>query len=257
MSYDFHPGADRDWKDFFPGRNVIDVLAWDGYPKGSTRDANQQLTPPGDFMAPGIAAARSVGLPFGFAEFALSTPAGRPGWVKEVANYLIHQGALFGSLFQGYHNNPAMILNDRASIAVWRGFVSASAGPGAQPAPSRTPAARPTRPAPSPAPPPGRLSVSGLAVSPASLAAGGRHHTKIVFRLSQAAGVTAQIVNRQGAVVRTLARPRHRAGVVHIPYYGYDGSGHREPAGRYTVRVTASNGHGRDEAVVTLRITRG
>ena len=44
---------------------------------GSATNENPQLTPPADFMGPAIAASKSVGLPYGFAEFGLSTATGR------------------------------------------------------------------------------------------------------------------------------------------------------------------------------------
>ena len=51
-------------------------------------------------MAQQIAAAKSVGLPYGFAEFGVSTAVGRSAWLTDVGNYLLHSGALFASLFQ-------------------------------------------------------------------------------------------------------------------------------------------------------------
>ena len=50
-------------------------------------------------MARQVAAAKSVGLPYGFAEFGVSTTVGRSAWLTEVGDYLMHSGALFASLF--------------------------------------------------------------------------------------------------------------------------------------------------------------
>ena len=82
-------------------------------------DQDPQPTPPAQFMAPDVAASRSVGLPFGFAEFALGTSADRPPWLYEVASYLQSSGALFGTLFDA-SGFPWMVLNDCASIQAWR-----------------------------------------------------------------------------------------------------------------------------------------
>jgi hypothetical protein len=76
-------------------------------------------------MGPAEAASKSVGLPFGFAEFALGTPAGRPQWLTQVAGYLRQTGAAFGTLFNSQYY-PWMQLRDPASISAWR---AAIAGP--------------------------------------------------------------------------------------------------------------------------------
>ena len=126
MSYDLVPGSHRHWKDYLPRGGVISVLGWDAYPVGSATNVHPQLTPPARFMGPAIAASRSVGLPYGFAEFGLSTKKGRPGWLTQVGTYLMHSGALFGCLFDGNQQYPTLRLTDAASIAVWRGYVQQS-----------------------------------------------------------------------------------------------------------------------------------
>ena len=40
-----------------------------------------------------------------------------------------------------------------------------------------------------------------------------------------------------------------------MPYYGYDGSGVRLPAGTYQVRIVASNGNGSVTAETSLTIS--
>jgi hypothetical protein len=126
MNYDLVPASHRNWKDYLPGGGVISVLAWDAYPVGSATNKDPKLTPPARFMGPAIAASRSVGLPYGFAEFGLSTAHGRPRWLTSVGKYLLHSGALFASLFDGNSQYPTLQLTDRASIAVWRGYVHES-----------------------------------------------------------------------------------------------------------------------------------
>jgi hypothetical protein len=122
MSWDLNPASGITWKDYLPSGHVISVLAWDAYPAGTVHDSNPQPTPPADFMGAAEAASKSVGLPYGFAEFALGTAADRPQWLAEVGNYLRQSGALFGTLFDstGY---PWMELTDDASIQAWRSVV--------------------------------------------------------------------------------------------------------------------------------------
>jgi len=122
MSWDLNPASGIAWKDYLPSGHVISVLAWDAYPAGTVHDSNPQPTPPTDFMGAAEAASKSVGLPYGFAEFALGTATDRPQWLAEVATYLRQTGALFGTLFDstGY---PWMELTDAASIQAWRSVV--------------------------------------------------------------------------------------------------------------------------------------
>jgi hypothetical protein len=122
-SYDLNPQSGRNWKDYLPGGNVISVLGWDAYPRGTIGDHNPQAVPPAVFMAPEIAAARSAGLAVGFPEFALATAAGRPAWLAQVASYLASNGALFGI----YFNAPgAGQMTDPRSIAAWRTAIAMS-----------------------------------------------------------------------------------------------------------------------------------
>jgi hypothetical protein len=251
--YDFRPGAHRNWKDYLPGGDIISTLAWDAYPPGSAKNQNPVAAPPDTFMAQEIAAAKSVGLPYGFAEFGLSTPVGRPAWLTDVGNYLLHSGALFATYFNGNAQYPTLKLTDAGSVTVWNSFVAKSGSATSAPAPA------PTSPAPSPtgtvtSPAADRPAVSGLALSPGAFAARPREHTTITFSLSQASDVTVLVLDKTGTVVRTLARPAQAPGSRSIRYYGFNGSGHRVPTGQYRVRVVASNAHGRGTAQSPLEI---
>jgi FlgD Ig-like domain len=242
-SYDLSPQSGRNWKDYLPSGNVISTLGWDAYPAGTIQDSNPQLTPPATFMGPAIAASRSVGLPFGFAEFALGTPAGRPGWLAEVGDYLANQGAVFGTLFNSA-GWPWMQLNDSASIGAWRAVVARSG--------LNTPVA----PQPTPAPAaPATVGITGLALSPSAFGATGANHVTITFNLTQAADVTVCVLDSQGTIVRQLARPGRGAGQVTIAYYGGSASGQLLPAGHYWLLVVASNSHGSDTAEAGTTIT--
>jgi hypothetical protein len=126
MEYDLSRYSHRHWRDYFPSGGIIKVLGWDAYPVGSATNDNPQLTPPATFMGPCIAASRSAGLPFGFAEFGLSTARGRAAWMIRVGKYLMHSGALFGSLFNGNTQYPTLHLGDKASVAVWRAYIRES-----------------------------------------------------------------------------------------------------------------------------------
>ena len=250
--YDFSPSAHRNWKDYLPGGGIISVLGWDAYPPGSAKNQNPVAAPPETFMAQEIAAAKSVGLPFGFAEFGLSTAAGRPAWLTDVGDYLLHSGAVFGSYFNGNAQYPTLKLTDTASVAVWKSFVARSGSDAAAPAPATT--------APGPggttAPPPAAGPVvSGPELSPAAIQARAGSHATITVSLSQASDVTVVILNEKGVAVRTLSRPVQPAGTLAVRYYGFDGAGHRVPAGKYQVLVVASNAKGSGTAQSPLQVS--
>ena len=269
MSWDLVKASGRDWKSYLPGGGIISTLGWDAYPVGSATNVNPQPTPPADFMGPCIAASNSVGLPYGFAEFGLSTATGRPAWMAEVGNYLLSSGALFATVFNGVAQYPTLQLTDKASQDVWRGFVAQSAQaqsdtnpPPSSPAPP-SPVTRPTGTTPAPtastpaasAPAANDSWVSGLNLSPAQLIGTGSNDTVISFRISQAADVTVLVLGAGGSVVRQIAKPAHAAGPVSVPYYGYTDSRTRLPAGTYKVLVVASNGSGSASAETTLNIS--
>lgn len=244
-SWDLAAASHRNWKDYLaPG--VIDVLGWDDYPAGSVKGVNPQATPPADFMSEEIAAAKSVGLPVGFAEFGLATKAGRPDWLASVGNYLARNNVLFGTYFQST-GWPDMMLTDSASIAAWKKVVTT--GGSAPPAPpSSPPAAPPSSPAPA------SLSVTRLSAAPAWVTPRSGEGTVISFALSQAANVTVCVLDAQGQVVREIAEPGRKAGSVSVKYFGWEDAGHPDPPGSYHVLVVASNASGSDTAETGLTV---
>lgn len=263
MSYDLKPGSHRDWKNYLPGGGIISVLGWDAYPVGAAGcgGCKVQMTPPAQFLGAAIAASKSAGLPFGFAEFGMPSTPGRAGWLTQVGDYLMTSGAVFATLFNSSAVSPSMALTDQASISAWRSIVEKS-GPAA---PAPTPAPTTTTPAPTPAPttttPPPNVPVSpspavnGLALSPATVTASAKSHATITFGLSQASDVTVLVLSSDGTVVRTLTKPAHAAGQLAVQYYGFNGAGKRVPAGNYQVLVVASNANGSGTAEAALTIS--
>jgi hypothetical protein len=269
MSWDLDPRSGFHFQDFLPAGHVISVLAWDAYPAGTVHDEDPQPTAPADFMGPAEAASRSVGLPFGFAEFALGTATDRPQWLAEVAAYLRSTGALFGTLFNST-GFPWMELNDQPSISAWRKAVSGS-GAGAPP-PVASPSPAPPKPSPTaskpttspspsvtPAPPtPPALTVpviTGQSVSPGSFAPTGSNHVRIMYKLSLTANVSVCVLSNQGTVLRELDSTGQAAGWASIWYFGYDSSWHLLPPGTYPVLIVASNAAGTATARTTVTIS--
>jgi hypothetical protein len=263
MEYDLQPASHRNWKDYLPGGNIIKVLGWDAYPLGSATGTNPVIQPPADFMAPAIAASKSVGLPYGFAEFALDLTANRQPWLSQVGQYLMTSGALFGTYFNGNAQFPPMRLNGTDSASTWHTFVQDSVAgltgkPPVQPTSPASPTSAPSStasPSPTTSAPSASTGISGLTVSPAALTPNGTDQVGISFTLAQAADVTVCILNADNAVVQQVSKPGRLAGRVTVPYFGFDGKGHHIPAGHYTVLVVASNSQGSSTAEGGLTIT--
>jgi hypothetical protein len=252
-SWDLATASHRNWKDYLAS-GAVRVLAWDDYPAGSVEDVNPQATPPADFMSAEITAAKSVGLPVGFAEFGLATKTNRPGWLAQVGSYLASNNVLFGTYFQST-GWPDMMLTDAPSITAWKQVIATS-GIGSPP-PSAPPSPTPSSPAPSSpptSPKPGGLSVSGLAAAPASVTPHSGKPTKISFTVSQAANVTVCVLDAKGTVVRQIALPGEQPGGVTVNYYGWEDAGQPDPAGSYQILVVASNSQGSATAETGLTV---
>ena len=250
---DADPGDQYNFRDYLPPGGIISTLGWDAYPEG-THENRPQPTSPAQFMGPAVAASRSVGLPFGFAEFALGTPRDRPQWLTEVANYMDSNGALFGTLFDAA-GFPLTVLHDNASVSTWRTLVARSANdaqPGAlsggtaAPSPTRAVTHGPSPTGPSAAP--HRPAVTGLSIRPRTLSLAGAHHVTIRFQLSQAARVSICVSNTRGDVVRKLGRWYLPAGPRTYQYDGHDQYQRPVRAGCYHVIVMASNASGTTRA---------
>ena len=256
MTWDLDPSSGINWKDYLPAGNVISVLGWDAYPAGTVHDSDPQPTAPADFMGAAEAASRQVGLPFGFAEFALGTQTDRPQWLAEVVSYLRSTGALFGTLFDST-GFPWMELTDDPSIQAWRAEVVGSDSEAATADPSSTPSPTASSVLASPPADPLGPSISQARVDPAAFVPTGQNHVRIVFKLSQSANVAICVLDSHGAVQRELDHANDPAGWSSFWYFGYNTTGALLPAGTYTVVIAASNSSGSITAQTNLTIGAG
>ena len=222
--------------------------AWDAYPNNGASPQS-----PAQFMGPAVAAAKSTGLPWGFAEFGMYNSGGRAAWLTQVGNYLMHSGASFGSMFDSSAVHPSYTVSDAASIAAWRPFVQESANavlghsaptPSSSPSPSST-SVPPDR---SPAPASRAKKTATASLVRRRVARGG--HITLRLRLSQRADVTICVLTGKGWVSGEIARPNVAAGVTRVT----DSAPAR--AGTYKVMVVASNAHGSSVTERVLTVTR-
>ena len=126
------PNSGRNWHDYYPGRDVIDVLGWDIY-SHAARDGGTYL--PGPQMHANIVrASHSVRSPFAVTETGSlvavgDNGAGRAAWLRSAIDYLSEQGALFISYFDVDYSQTAgapasndFRLRDAYDMAAWHEF---------------------------------------------------------------------------------------------------------------------------------------
>lgn len=129
MQWSLVPASGRNWQDYYPGSNVIDVLGWDVYSLNGTKS----YSTPASLLDPVIAASKSVGKPYGIAELGAelstsdSSGAGRAAWLGGVASILHGSNALWAEYFDKNMTGLGKMgfdwrLLDHASQAAWRSF---------------------------------------------------------------------------------------------------------------------------------------
>jgi hypothetical protein len=128
MGWSVNPKSGRNWRDYYPGRDVVQVLGWDIYnPPGQVQKGNYQ--DPAEIYQRVIATSKAEDLPFGIGEtgsYLVSGDSGsrRATWLRAVARHLTDEGALFVAYFDHDWPSGDFRLRDQASIAAWREFCS-------------------------------------------------------------------------------------------------------------------------------------
>ncbi len=124
----------RDWRDYYPGADVVDVLGFDCYNRGAQK-RTPVYTAPSEMLGGIVSVARTAGKPFGIAELGSQriasdpTGSGRAAWLTASATYLRASQAQFVTYFDAYGGsvaNPEYRLLDAPSKAAWRWAVSGS-----------------------------------------------------------------------------------------------------------------------------------
>lgn len=130
MSWTTNPSSKKDWHDYYPGSDVIDVIAFDPY-NGVHDPTRDYYATPASMMDSVVAVAKEAGKPWGIAEIGSrkipsdATGAKRATWLTDVANYTRSKGALFVTYFQSTRDGEWRLL-DKPSMDAWRAAVSSS-----------------------------------------------------------------------------------------------------------------------------------
>jgi len=124
MCWTLQPASGRDWRDYYAGGAVIDVLAFDCYNFGYRTG---RYLSPSKILGRAYAVAQSAGKPWGIAELGSvvvtgDNGRGRATWLRSVASYLRSHGASFGLYFDS-DVGVDYRLHDRRSRRAWREIV--------------------------------------------------------------------------------------------------------------------------------------
>jgi hypothetical protein len=125
MCWTLAPNSGRDWRDYYPGNDVIQVMAFDCY---NTGRKNGVYRDPAKMLAPVQAVASTVGKPWGIAELGstvISTDGGERGraeWLRTFADEVQRRGASFATYFDSVVGFDYR-LHDQPSRTAWRSIV--------------------------------------------------------------------------------------------------------------------------------------
>lgn len=123
MCYSVNPSSGRNWRDYYAGGDIIDVLGWDCYNFGRKKG---EYASPASIYAKSIEVSRAAGKPFGYAETGSvllpeDTGAGRAAWLRSIGAYLSSQNPLWVSYFDSMLSVDFRLL-DQPSQQAWQGI---------------------------------------------------------------------------------------------------------------------------------------
>lgn len=104
MEWTLNPASGRNWRDYYPGDGVLNVLAWDVY-NYTPRAQDGVYVPPAQLLDRIVAVNGSLGLPFGIAEMGSHLAKGdttggrRAQWIRDMNAYLEARGSLWNLWF--------------------------------------------------------------------------------------------------------------------------------------------------------------
>lgn len=125
------PAAQRDWRDYYAGGDVIDVMAFDPYNGASNPTAVTSYPSAASIFDSVVKVAAEAGKPYGIAETGSpkipsdASGSQRAAWLADVAAYHRKHGALFVTYFHSSRDGEWRLL-DAPSQTAWRAAVASS-----------------------------------------------------------------------------------------------------------------------------------
>lgn len=129
MGWTLESASGRNWRDYYPGRQYLDVFGWDIY---NASESSGGYDTPQTMYSAAINVSRGENLPFAFPETGSAIASGddgtrRAAWLRSAVSYLSTAGAQYVSYFdQNFttQNGHDYRLRDEAGKAAWREFCS-------------------------------------------------------------------------------------------------------------------------------------
>lgn len=123
MGWTTAPASHRNWRDYYPGDDVIDVIAWDIYFNGAHQGPNPPTheDDPTTFFDNCVAACKSAGKPFAIAEVGVNINLDLPtraAALLALHNELVTLKPEFVSYFDG---DQWQISNSAQLMSAWKG----------------------------------------------------------------------------------------------------------------------------------------
>jgi hypothetical protein len=127
MAWDLTPWTGRNWRNYFPGRSVVQYIGWDVYNHRSISNAGFYARP-AQLFGRIVRLMNSIDMPWGIAEMGSLLATGdngvaRAAWLRAVASYLEVKGAAWCSYFDS-NIGGIYEMYDPSSISAWRSVVS-------------------------------------------------------------------------------------------------------------------------------------
>lgn len=125
------PASKRDWRTYYPGGDVIDVMAFDPYNGASNPTAVTGYPSAASLFDSVRKVAQEAGKPYGIAETGSTkvpkdtTGTQRAAWLTELAAYHRTHGAVFVTYFHSSRDGEWRLL-DKPSQTAWRAAVTSS-----------------------------------------------------------------------------------------------------------------------------------
>lgn len=148
MAWSADPTSHRNWKNYFPGKQYVDVVAWDGYNR--IADGKNTYSSPAKIYGKAVAATEATNKPVAFAEVGSKLAkgdkgSGRAKWLASLGSYMRSHHAVFVCYFDSSVGGDFR-LRDKPSINAWRAVITGKrrrSGPSSPerggPTPARTP----------------------------------------------------------------------------------------------------------------------
>lgn len=125
MAWSLKSASGRNWRDYYPGSSVIDILGWDTYNLIYNKG---QYSTTDSIMAPLVAVSKAEGKPWGIAELGAKLVPGddgtrRAAWLRDMGSYSKANGAVFVTYFDAPVGGEFRLL-DAPSQQAWRSMIA-------------------------------------------------------------------------------------------------------------------------------------